>query len=67
MSTQQIPKLLKQNKNEIEYQICYSTKGRGGPPVVILINRPKCHSVEGSPASSPVGKVNEEKPDRQQM
>lgn len=27
MSTQQVPKLLKQNKNEIAYQICYLIKG----------------------------------------
>lgn len=48
MSTQQIPKLLKQNKNEILYQMCYPVKGRGGPQAVVLTNRiqtPQCRKV----------------------
>lgn len=39
MSTQQILKLLKQNKDNIVYQARYFIRGKGGPLAVVLINK----------------------------
>lgn len=39
MSTQQILKLLKQNKDNIVYQVRYFIRGKADPLAVVLINK----------------------------
>ena len=56
MSTQKIPKLLKQRENETWISNMLQ-KGGEVPRAVVLTTRTQMHSVKRSPVSSPVGKV----------